>query len=704
MSNLRVWQKLLIMGVVLMVPFGVVSYTMVNSVNVLGIEFTKQEVRGLEYYPAVNALLKDLQLHREQADAVLLGDATLKTALTATAAEIESDIKRVDDVDKRLGEPLRTTKQWAAVRAASRDVVGRTLSLSTDESFDRHTRVIAETLEFIAQLGDSSNLNQDADISRGHLIHMVLEDGPQLTESLAYARDLGIGIAAGHNRSAAQLETLHRTSIIAAHLAADIDRSAAKAFDAGASAKAQLQSASNATTAAVVDAMTEVGKLAGQKTVETPGAFSASLTRSIDSVYQLEDKTTSVLAASLNDRIGALRRDLLVMLGWALLGLAVVIGFGIFVMLDITTTLRTLVALANQIAIGDLPSLDGVTKRKDEIGIVSQAFARMVTALKETVAMTEHIARGNLAVCINPRSEQDVMAHALAEMVDRLAVLVGEVQQSGIQVNASVNQIAATAKQQQATATEIAATTLQIGATSKEIAATSKELVKTMAEVSSVAEESATLAGSGQAGLTRMEETMRRVMDAAGAINAKLGVLNQKATNINQVVTTITKVADQTNLLSLNAAIEAEKAGEYGRGFAVVATEIRRLADQTAVATYDIDQMVKEIQTAVTAGVMGMDKFGEEVRRGMQDVQQVSEQLSQIIHQVQLLAPRFDTVSEGMQTQAVGAEQITQALAQLSDAAQQTVDSLRQSNQAIEGLHQTAAGMRQGVARFKLVA
>ena len=99
-------------------------------------------------------------------------------------------------------------------------------------------------------------------------------------------------------------------------------------------------------------------------------------------------------------------------------------------------------------------------------------------------------------------------------------------------------------------------------------------------------------------------------------MNAKLAVLNEKASNINQVVTTITKVADQTNLLSLNAAIEAEKAGEHGRGFAVVATEIRRLADQTAIASYDIEQLVKEMQSAVSAGVMGMDKFSEEVRRG----------------------------------------------------------------------------------------
>ena len=207
------------------------------------------------------------------------------------------------------------------------------------------------------------------------------------------------------------------------------------------------------------------------------------------------------------------------------------------------------------------------------------------------------------------------LSNGLNRLADDLSVLVGQVQRSGIQVNTTATQIAATAREQQTTTREIAATTTEIGATSKQISVTSKELVKTIDEVSRVAEGTAQLANSGQTAIGRMETTMRQIMEASGAITAKLAVLNEKTANINSVVTTITKVADQTNLLSLNAAIEAEKAGEYGLGFAVVAMEIRRLADQTAVATYDIEKTVKEMRSAVAAWTNFRMKCGAASRR-----------------------------------------------------------------------------------------
>jgi methyl-accepting chemotaxis protein WspA len=343
-------------------------------------------------------------------------------------------------------------------------------------------------------------------------------------------------------------------------------------------------------------------------------------------------------------------------------GLALVVGLGLF--RSITTPLARLGGLMDAVRQGDFTQRMEVD-RTDEFGDLARGFNRMT---------------------------------------DEVMELVGQVQRSGIRVSTSMTEIAATSKQQQATATEVAATTTQIGATSREIAATSRELVRTMTDVASVADNAASLASSGQSGLAHMEETMGHVMEAASSINAKLAVLNEKAGDINQVVTTITKVADQTNLLSLNAAIEAEKAGEYGRGFAVVSSEIRRLADQTAVATYDIEQMVKEIQSAVSAGVMGMDKFSEEVRRGLHDVHEIGGKLSEIIAQVQALAPRFENVSEGMQAQATGAEQISEALVQLTEATQQTVEALRQSSSAIDELNQVSGNLHGSIARFKLAA
>src|SRR5579883_972591 len=279
-----------------------------------------------------------------------------------------------------------------------------------------------------------------------------------------------------------------------------------------------------------------------------------------------------------------------------------------------------------------------------------QQSSAIAEPLNRLVGNLDRMRRGDFTerLSLDQKDEFGVVGQGLNRLVDDLCELVGQVQRSGIQVNTTATQIAATAKEQQSTAHEIAATTAQIGATSKEISATSKQLVKTMNEVNHVAEETAKLAGSGQASISRMESTMHQIMEASGSITAKLAVLSEKTTNINSVVTTITKVADQTNLLSLNAAIEAEKAGEYGLGFAVVAMEIRRLADQTAVATYDIEKMVKEMHSAVAAGVMGMDKFSDEVRRGVAEVRQVSTQLAQIIHQVQTLTPRFQTVNEGM--------------------------------------------------------
>ncbi|BAT55314.1 methyl-accepting chemotaxis sensory transducer [Nostoc sp. NIES-3756] len=326
-------------------------------------------------------------------------------------------------------------------------------------------------------------------------------------------------------------------------------------------------------------------------------------------------------------------------------------------------------------------------------------------SLQNAFTLAEKVSKGDLTVEVEA-STNDVIGKlmlTLKDMAKNLSNLIKQVQQSGIQATSSATQVAASGKQLEATLTEQVASTNEVAAAAKEISATSRELVKTMEEVAVMSQSTTIAASDSQKDLLRMETTMRQLAEATNSIAARLGVISEKANNINNIVVTITKVADQTNLLSLNAAIEAEKAGEYGLGFAVVAREIRRLADQTAVATLDIEQMVKQMQSSVSTGVMEMDKFATEVGRSVEDVANISTQVGQIIEQVQDLTPRFEVVSQGMETQSQGAQQISEAMTQLSNTSVQTASSLREINNAISQLNQVAHGLRQEISRFKVI-
>jgi methyl-accepting chemotaxis protein WspA len=324
--------------------------------------------------------------------------------------------------------------------------------------------------------------------------------------------------------------------------------------------------------------------------------------------------------------------------------------------------------------------------------------------LPRVVQAAEQIADGDLQQTIdlnNGSSEVGKLMTSFHHMSKKLNSLILQMQKSGVQISTSSTQIAASGKELEATVVEQLASTNEVSATSQQIAATSKELVRVMEQVSLMAQSTSMAAGASQSDLNRIEMVMRHLSDSTISIATKLGVMNEKANNINSVVTTINKVADQTNLLSLNAAIEAEKAGEYGAGFAVVAREIRRLADQTAVATLEIAQMIKEMQSAVSTGVMEMDKFSKSMIDSVTDVSKISDQVAQVIDQVQGLTPRFGQVSQSIEEQSQGAQQISEAMGQLSQASQQTVDALRETNSALERLDEAAHGLRSEIAQFK---
>jgi len=337
-------------------------------------------------------------------------------------------------------------------------------------------------------------------------------------------------------------------------------------------------------------------------------------------------------------------------------------------------------------------------------GIVVLLLRSIHDPLSSLTAAIKEIMKGNLSrpLDYDRNDEFGVLITGFNQMRIYLSELVKQIQSSGIQVTSSITEIAATIKEQEVTANEHAATTSEIAASSTEIAATSSSLLSTMKRVNSLTKNTAFATKEGHKGLLNFNKIMVKVEDATGSIVDKLSILSEKANNVAGVVKTINKVADQTNLLSLNAAIEAEKAGEYGAGFAVVATEIRRLADQTAVATFDIEQMVHDVQSAVSSAVMGIDKFAEDVRISIAEIRESGEQLSDVIEQVSVLMPQIETMNDGIEAQSLGAKQISDAISQLNEAAQQTADSLTQNSNVIAQLQHAAVGLQDAISNFKL--
>jgi methyl-accepting chemotaxis protein WspA len=345
-------------------------------------------------------------------------------------------------------------------------------------------------------------------------------------------------------------------------------------------------------------------------------------------------------------------------------------------------------------AVAAIGSLAWVT-----MGSITHSTTMLINRVREMASGASDL---TARIQVDSRDEIAALAEGINAMMGKIHTVVQRVREASVQLLSIASEIAATARQQEGTVHGLSSATTEIAAAVREISATSESLANTMEEVSQSSGQAAGLAAAGRDGLDKMEATMKELMESTGSISAKLGIIREKAENINAVVTTITKVADQTNLLSINAAIEAEKAGEYGRGFLVVAREIRRLADQTAVATLDIESMVRLMQDAVSAGVMQMDKFSGEFRSGTDRVAQINSQTGQIIAAVEGLTDRFLEVNEGMRSQKTAARQINEAMVPVASGTKETQVSLEEFIKATAYLRQSVELLNQEVAQFNV--
>jgi methyl-accepting chemotaxis protein len=338
------------------------------------------------------------------------------------------------------------------------------------------------------------------------------------------------------------------------------------------------------------------------------------------------------------------------------------------------------------------------------IALLTWLTGSLTARINTAVAASRRVAGGDLTGSIHAVNgdETGQLLRDIGGMTASLREIVSEVKRTSVDLSSTAQEVSAASRQQEHAITALGASTSQAAAASRQISATGQELLATMNDVARVSAETAEVASVGRSDLDAVGSSMEQLETATEAFAERLSAIRQRAEDINLVITTITKVADQTNLLSINAAIEAEKAGTYGHGFLVVAREIRRLADQTAVATLDIERLVEQMQAAVTAGVDEMGRFSREVRAGVSRVAAISATFSDVISKVQTLSERFEQVNTGMESQTSGAAQIAEALVTLNEGTRTAAEALAEFKSAAGSMVVSVGGLTDAVGRFRV--
>jgi methyl-accepting chemotaxis protein len=648
---------------VVLIPLVLLSYNMIHLITE-EITFLESEKLGVKYVQAARLPMQYIQQHRGMTAAYVNGATEFKSRIISKRQDVDKYLAQLQKLENELGDTLKLTgttnqliQQWQSIKANS-------MNQQANIAIQNHSKLIAMILKLIVTVSDNSGITLDPKLDTYYMGSALVNILPNLMENMGQARAVGSSIAA---KGEFTQNTFVRLSILVNNIntyANQLKSSMASAVGANNGIRQNLGSMIEGNNKAVEEMKNLLVKdlLEPEKITIASNKVFNTATHAINGSYKLFDAMAPELLKIFDKRIEKGTNKKIIEISIVTIVLILVFYLFVGLYLSIINNLGRVEKATKKIADGDLTARLEI-KGNDEMQLIATDFNSMAEKFEALV-------------------QQIVSATSqLAAASEEVAVISKE---SATNLNKQRSEI-----EQVATAMN------EMSATVQEVARSAGDAAGAAANADNEAKAGNSIVGQAS---NSIDALAREVENAAEVIQQ----LASDSESIGSVLDVIKGIAEQTNLLALNAAIEAARAGEQGRGFAVVADEVRTLAGRTQESTQEIESMIDKLQSGAKNAVTAMEAGQEKATIGVDQTKQAGEALAAIIRAVTTINEMNTHIASAAEQQTATTEEMNKNIININRLADETATSAEQSTTASGELSNLASNLQNLVSQFKI--